>query len=64
MTPEAAWAEAAELSSRVHIRRVPRPFSPAGLPGPLRRPYPPGSQVSSRPSILMGGLYGKTMTVT
>jgi nickel-dependent lactate racemase len=25
-TPEAAWAEAAELSSRLHIRRVPRPF--------------------------------------
>jgi lactate racemase len=25
-TPEAAWAEAAELSSRVHIRRVARPF--------------------------------------
>ena len=25
-TPEAAWEQAAELSSRVHIRRVPRPF--------------------------------------
>jgi lactate racemase len=25
-TPEAAWREAAALSSRVHIRRVPRPF--------------------------------------
>ncbi len=25
-TPEAAWKEAAALSSRVHIRRVPRPF--------------------------------------
>jgi lactate racemase len=25
-TPEAAWAEAARLSSQVHIRRVPRPF--------------------------------------
>ena len=25
-TPEAAWKGAAELSSRVHIRRVPRPF--------------------------------------
>jgi lactate racemase len=25
-TPEAAWGQAAELSSRVHIKRVPRPF--------------------------------------
>jgi nickel-dependent lactate racemase len=25
-TPESAWAAAAELSARVHVRRVPRPF--------------------------------------
>jgi nickel-dependent lactate racemase len=25
-TPESAWGQAAELSSRVHIKRVPRPF--------------------------------------
>ena len=25
-TPESAWRQAAELSSRVHIKRVPRPF--------------------------------------